>query len=52
MDAFGAVTKDFNNAPDKACRPFDKNRAGTVLSDGGGMILLESFESAKSRSIN
>lgn len=49
MDKFGAVTKSFNDAPDKACRPFDNKRAGTVMSDGGAMILLESLESAEKR---
>ncbi len=49
MNAFGAVTTSFNADPEAACRPFDVRRSGTVLSDGGGMILLESLESAKSR---
>ena len=42
MDAFGAVCKTFNDSPDQACRPFDSKRAGTVLADGGALILLES----------
>ena len=46
MDAFGAVCRKFNDEPDKACRPFDKARAGTVISDGGAMIMLESEEAA------
>jgi len=50
MDAFGAVSKTFNDNPEHACRPFDKKRAGTILADGGAMILLESLEKAEERS--
>jgi len=49
MDAFGALCTTFNDDPDGACRPFDVSRAGTCLSDGGGMILLESEEHAEMR---
>jgi 3-oxoacyl-[acyl-carrier-protein] synthase II len=49
MDAFGALCTTFNDNPEAACMPFDKKRAGTVLSDGGAMILLESEESARAR---
>jgi 3-oxoacyl-(acyl-carrier-protein) synthase len=49
MEAFGALCTTFNDAPEEACRPFDEKRAGTVLSDGGGLILLESLECAKKR---
>ena len=49
MDAFGALCTTFNDSPAEACRPFDLRRAGTVLSDGGGMIMLESLESAIQR---
>lgn len=49
MDAFGAVCSTSNDSPQDACRPFDESRAGTVLSDGGGMILLESLEVATQR---
>ena len=49
MDSFGAVTPNFNDSPQDACRPFDRDRSGTVLSDGGGMLLLESLECATKR---
>lgn len=35
--------------PTTASRPFDINRNGFVLSDGAGIVILESLESAKSR---
>ena len=46
MDAFGALCTTFNDSPTEACRPFDQKRAGTVLADGGGMIMLESLDLA------
>ena len=49
MDAFGALCRDHNDSPDQACKPFDKNRSGTVLGDGGAFILLETEESALKR---
>lgn len=49
MDAFGALCRDHNDNPDQACKPFDKNRSGTVLGDGGAMMLLETEESALKR---
>ena len=39
----------FNDDPTKASRPFDKDRAGFVMGEGAGVVLLESLSSAKSR---
>lgn len=50
MDSFGALTKQFNENPQDSMRPFDKQRSGTVLSDGGSLIVLESEEAAMKRS--
>jgi 3-oxoacyl-[acyl-carrier-protein] synthase II len=38
-----------NDSPQTASRPWDKDRDGFVLSDGGGAMLLEEFEHARAR---
>ncbi len=38
-----------NDAPAEASRPWDKDRDGFVLSDGGGAMVLEELEHARSR---
>jgi 3-oxoacyl-[acyl-carrier-protein] synthase II len=38
-----------NDAPEKASRPFDKERDGFVISEGAGMVILEELESARKR---
>ena len=50
--AMRALSTRFNDDPERASRPWDKNRDGFVLSEGSGMIVLEEFEHAKKRSAN
>lgn len=38
-----------NEAPQKASRPYDLDRDGFVLGEGGGVLILEEYESAKAR---
>lgn len=44
-----AVTSKFNDCPEKASRPFDKDRDGFILSEGSCMFMLEELEHAKKR---
>ena len=48
FDNMHAITRR-NDAPEKASRPFDKNRDGFVMGEGSGILLIEELEHALRR---
>ncbi|ASS75695.1 beta-ketoacyl-[acyl-carrier-protein] synthase II [Tumebacillus algifaecis] len=44
-----AMATKYNDTPEKASRPFDKDRDGFVLGEGSGVLVLEELEHAKKR---
>jgi 3-oxoacyl-[acyl-carrier-protein] synthase II len=44
-----ALTQSWNDAPERASRPFSADRDGFVLAEGSWMFVLEDYEHAKSR---
>ncbi len=51
FNACHALSKN-NSSPKQASKPFDNNRDGFVLSEGAGVLVLESRESANKRGVN
>ena len=43
------LTKDWNDEPERASRPFDKKRSGIVIGEGAWIFVLETMESALAR---
>jgi len=50
FENLGVLPKGFNDRPAEACRPYDADRQGVVLSAGAGICVLESLEHAERRS--
>jgi 3-oxoacyl-[acyl-carrier-protein] synthase II len=44
-----ALSSGFNDTPEKASRPYDRDRDGFVMGEGAGMVVLESLEHAQKR---
>ena len=49
FDAMGALSSKYNDTPSLSSRAYDSNRDGFVIAGGGGTIVLEELEHAKSR---
>ena len=47
-----SLSTNFNESPDIASRPWDKDRDGFVLGEGSGCLMLEEYEHAKKRGAN
>ncbi len=43
------LSTNYNDTPESASRPYDVNRDGIVLSEGGGILILEELEHAQKR---
>ncbi len=44
-----ALSTSYNDTPQKASRPYDKDRDGFVMGEGAGVVVLEEYEHAKKR---
>ena len=49
MDQFKALCRTHNDNPEEAVKPFDEERNGTAVCDGGALIMLETEEAAIKR---
>ena len=49
FNACKALTTHFNDTPEKASRPYDKDRDGFLMGEGSGFLVLEEYERAKAR---
>jgi 3-oxoacyl-[acyl-carrier-protein] synthase II len=49
FDVVHAASRGFNKNPEQTPRPFDKNRDGLVVSEGAGVLIMETEVHAKNR---
>jgi 3-oxoacyl-[acyl-carrier-protein] synthase II len=47
--AMRALSTGFNETPQKASRPYDRDRDGFVMGEGAGVVVLEEYEHARKR---
>jgi 3-oxoacyl-[acyl-carrier-protein] synthase-1 len=49
FDAMTALSSKYNDTPEKASRPYDRDRDGFIIAGGAGVLVLEEYEHAKTR---
>jgi 3-oxoacyl-[acyl-carrier-protein] synthase II len=49
FNACKALSTNFNDTPERASRPYDRDRDGFVMGEGAGVVVLEEYEHAKAR---
>ncbi|ESR27233.1 3-oxoacyl-[acyl-carrier-protein] synthase, KASII [Lutibaculum baratangense AMV1] len=49
FSACRALSTGFNDEPERASRPYDRDRDGFVMGEGAGIVVLEEYEHAKAR---
>ena len=50
-DNWKGMPTSWNDQPEKACRPYDRDREGTVFSEGAGILIVEALEQAEQRGV-
>jgi 3-oxoacyl-[acyl-carrier-protein] synthase II len=48
----GVLSTKYNDAPERASRPFDQDRDGFVIAEGSAIVFMEEYEKAKERGAN
>src|SRR5687768_2536249 len=51
FEVMTVCTKEWNDEPERACRPFSKDRSGIVIGEGSWIFVLETLESALERGV-
>lgn len=49
FEVMTVCTKEWNDEPERACRPFSKDRSGIVIGEGSWVFVLEAYEKAIER---
>ena len=49
FEVMTVCTKEWNDEPERACRPFSKDRSGIVIGEGSWIYVLEEYETALAR---